>query len=459
MAIRPYPERASGGILARMRRLVALAFVLPLIAAQAPVDAPRTEPTEPLVPVTRMDSPLIGVRTADLHWVITTDATAGTLSELLPDTHVLGVADPIQRVRATGEVALVPASLVSIAVKTLELDGRFIWRDPDVAHWPLRVAASERSDAVADTWTVLAAGEIIFGRGVQERIENGFAGNARAAFTEVRDALRTADLTLATLEAPLSGNANRYCDSCMTFVGDERYAPAVADAGIDVVSLAANHIGDAGPQGILDTIRALDRAGIAHTGAGANAEAARRSVVTTAAGHRVAVLAYDGVSGPWYGATPSAAGSNPLWYDDPTFARVRMDVARASLDADEVIVLAHWGVEYEDHPRPEVVAAAYAMIEAGATAVIGDHPHWVQSVERYRGAYVAYGVGNFVFDQMWSEETREGSIHELSFWGDRLVSVRIMPTIIEDWYRPRFLTPDEPAYRTVMQRIWSHSLP
>ena len=441
-----------------MRRLVALVLALPLVAAQAPVDAPPSQPTEPLVPVTRMDSPLIGVRTSELSWVITPQTIAGDVSELLPKAHVLGVADPIQRVRATGEVALVPASLVSIAVKTLELDGRFIWRDTDALHWPLRVRTSE-ARPVADTWSVLAAGEIIFGRGVQERIENRFGGNAKAAFTEVRDTLRSADLTLATLEAPLSGNANRYCDTCMTFVGDERYAPAVADAGIDVVSLAANHIGDAGPQGVLDTIRALDRAGIAHGGAGANAEAARRPIYTTVRGHRVAVLAYDGVSGPWYGATRTVAGSNPLAYDDPTFAKVRMDVAQASHAADEVIVLAHWGVEYEDHPRPEVVAAAHAMIEAGATAVIGDHPHWVQSVERYRGAYIAYGVGNFVFDQMWSEETREGSVHELSFWGDRLVSVRIMPTLIEDWYRPRFLRPDEPAYRTVMDRIWGHSLP
>lgn len=240
-------------------------------------------------------------------------------------------------------------------------------------------------------------------------------------------------------------------------MGDERYAPALADAGIDVVSLAANHIGDAGPSGVVDTMRALDAARVKHAGAGATAAAAREPVVTTAAGHRVAILAYDAVSAAFYGATRTTAGTNPLAYDDPTFARVRIDVAKASLAADVVIVMTHWGIEYEDQPRPEVVAAAHAMVEAGATVVIGDHAHLVQSVERYRGAYIAYGVGNFVFDQMWSDETRQGSVHELTLWGDRLVSVRIMPTLIEDYYRPRFLRPDEPAYRTVMQRIWGHS--
>ena len=238
--------------------------------------------------------------------------------------------------------------------------------------------------------------------------------------------------------------------------GNERYAGAVASAGIDLVSLAANHIGDGGPKGVLDTIRVLDAAGVAHVGAGADTAAARRSVARTVLGHRIAFLAYDAIA-PYYGATATSAGSNILRHDDPTYAAVRMDVARASLDNDLVVVFAHWGTEYEDAPRADVVAAAHAMVEAGATVVIGDHPHWVQSVERYRGAYVAYGVGNFVFDQMWSDETRQGSLHELWFSGDRLVAVRIHPTLIEDYYRPRLLRPDEPAYRAVLARIWKHS--
>ena len=120
--------------------------------------------------------------------------------------------------------------------------------------------------------------------------------------------------------------------------------------------------------------------------------------------------------------------------------------------------MAHWGIEYEDSPQPQVVAAAHAMIEAGAAVVIGDHPHWVQSVESYRGAFITYGIGNFVFDQMWSMETREGSIEEISFDGARPVAVRIRPTIIDDYYRPRLLAPNEAAYRDTLARIWGHSV-
>ncbi len=439
-----------------MRRIVALVLAFPLLAMQAPLESPWTGPTLPLVPVTRMDSLVDGVRRSELREVIVPSGLDDARIEGVPGVVLISDPDPIARVRRTGEIALVPADEVTTAVKTLELDGRFFWREADRRAWPVRVPA-DAARPVESTWSVVAAGEMIFGRGVEERIEDRFRGDASAAFVGVREALRAADLTVATLEAPLSGKKNAWCESCMRFVGNESYAAAVAGAGIDVVSLAANHIGDAGAQGVLDTMRALDTAKVAHVGAGRNAETARLSLMTTAGGRRVAILAYNGVPPFTYGATRTSAGSHLLLHDDETYAAVRMDVARASLDADVVIVMAHWGIEYEAAPQPNVVAAAHAMVEAGAAVVIGDHPHWVQPVERYRGAYIAYGVGNFVFDQMWSEETREGSLHELWFSGDRLVAARIWPTLIEDYYRPRLLRPDEPAYRTVLARIWQHS--
>ncbi len=438
-----------------VRRSVALVLALPLLAMYPPLDSPSLPPTVPLVPVTRSDSALDGVRLSDLRRIVVPADLTDARIEGLPGILLAPDADPIARVRRTGEVAFVPAGMVTTAVKTLELDGHFFWRDADRRGWPVQLTG--RSDAIDQTWSVIAAGEMIFGRGVQERIEDRFRGDASAAFANVRDLLAGADLAVATLEAPLSGTKNVWCDTCMRFVGNEGYAQAIAGAGIDVVSLAANHSGDAGPKGVLDTIRALDEAKVAHVGAGANIERARERLVTSVGGRRVAFLAYDGVA-PYYAATSSAAGDNPLRADGGTYAALRTDIARASLDADVTIVLAHWGTEYEDAPRDDVVAVAHAMVDAGAAVVVGDHPHWVQSVERYRGAYIAYSVGNFVFDQMWSDETRQGSLHELWFSGDRLVAVRIRPTLIEDYYRPRPLRPEEPAYRTVLRRIWRRSV-
>ncbi len=157
-----------------------------------------------------------------------------------------------------------------------------------------------------------------------------------------------------------------------------------------------------------------------------------------------------------YRATATRAGHAALVHADG-YEAIRADIAAARRVADVVIVVTHWGIEYEDRPRPWIVEAAHAMIDAGADVVLGEHPHWVQSVEIYKGHYIAYSLGNFVFDQMWSIETRQGSLHRLFFDGTRLVSVRIVPTLLEDWHQPRPLAPDEPGYAQTLERIWRHS--
>jgi poly-gamma-glutamate synthesis protein (capsule biosynthesis protein) len=328
-------------------------------------------------------------------------------------------------------------------------------RAADTRQPAVDVAAGSVAVTRPYTWELLAAGGIIFGRGVQERVER--YNDPKRPFASMRDMVRRADLAIATLEAPLSGNANRYCDTCMTFVGNERYVSGIVDAGFDALSLAANHIGDAGPRGVTDSIRVLKGAGIAPFGAGANEADARRPALLKTAGGMVAFLGYSDVGPPSYVATATTAGHAPLTHDDG-YQQVRADIAAARAVADVVVVVTHWGVEYEDRPRPWVVAAAHAMIDAGADVVLGDHPHWVQSVELYGGGYIAYSLGNFVFDQMWSSETREGSIHRLFFDGSQLASVRIVPTLLEDWHQPRPLSPDEPAYAETMARIWRHSV-
>ena len=404
------------------------------------------------------------VRLADLGEVLVPASYATDARRLLPAARVVPV-DPdlavLARVRGRStEIALVPPSFVDASVKTLSIEGQLFW-DPrlDLARYPLRLPGRADVAGVAreSLWDLVAAGEMIFGRGVQWRIEDRFGGDARPAFARVREVTRAADLAVATLEAPLSGAHNRYCQSCFVFVGNEAYISGVSDAGIDLVTLAANHIGDAGPRGVVDTVRVLDAAHIAHVGAGANEQDARRSATVSARGVRVAFLGYTDVPPVDYVATATRAGSAWLSHDDPAYASVRADVAAARRLADLVVVMPHWGIEYEEKPRGVEVDAAHAMVDAGADIVIGDHPHWVQSVELYHGGYIAYGVGNFVFDQMWSRETREGSLHHLYFVGKRLVAARIAPTLIDDYFQPRLLTPAEPEFRETLERIWRNS--
>jgi len=425
---------------------------------------PTPAPPGYLVPVTGFMTLRDDIRLADMTDVFVPPAFESDAQRLLPKAKVTPVSPDaalLAKVRGRSTaIALLPPSLVDSSVKTLSLDGVSIW-DPraDLSAYPLRLDARPDAALPAGTrWDMLAAGEMIFGRGVQWRIEGRFNGDSRPAFDKVRDITQTATLAVATLEAPLSGAHNRYCDACVVFVGNEAYISGISDAGIDVVTLAANHIGDGGPQGVVNTVRVLDAANIAHVGAGSDVASAHRAAAVERGGKRIAFLGYTDVPPLEYVATAAKPGSAWLSHDDPTYAALRVEVAAAKAQADLLVVMTHWGIEYEDHPRDVEIAAAHAMVEAGADVIIGDHPHWVQSVELYRGAYITYGVGNFVFDQMWSTETREGSLQRLSFIGSRLMSVRIMPTLIEDYFQPRLLGASEPQYQQTLERIWAHSV-
>ena len=103
-----------------------------------------------------------------------------------------------------------------------------------------------------------------------------------------------------------------------------------------------------------------------------------------------------------------------------------------------LIVGMHWGVEYQNVALPGVKKLAGEMVELGADVVVGHHPHWVQDFETIEGKPVYYSLGNFVFDQMWSDETREGMAVKLVFEKDQLVSEKQMRVFMEEWAQPKW---------------------
>lgn len=120
---------------------------------------------------------------------------------------------------------------------------------------------------------------------------------------------------------------------------------------------------------------------------------------------------------------------------------------------DVLAVAFHWGAEYVSIPQPaagiaddDPVEIAHLAIDSGADWIIGNHPHWVQAVEIYKGKFIAYAHGNFIFDQMWSYETRVGVIGRYTFYDKQLVRVEFIPTLIQDYAQPVPMTgPDAQA--------------
>ncbi len=330
----------------------------------------------------------------------------------------------------------------------------------------------------AVVWTMVAGGDILLDRGVARAIKaqkhgvdfpfNG--GTARIASRHcctsfgwatvvaaptgnagaVRNLLQRADLALANFENP-APNLFRYHPHGTLFTADPHLIAGLKDAGIDYVSLGNDHIGDAGSVGLLQTLANLDRYGIRHSGAGKNVAAARAPAILTVDGLKVAILSYDTIARS-YGAGLTRPGSAQL-----TSAAVRQDVASArKAGAQLVIVYPHWGTEFSAKPSGREQALAHAVIDAGADLIIGNYSRLVGPLEIYKGHPIWYALGNFVFDQTWSEPTSEGLLLELTFSGSTLVQVRLRPTIILDSAQPNLLDPARDG-RVVLAKFYSDS--
>jgi len=299
-----------------------------------------------------------------------------------------------------------------------------------------------QSQAAPRPIRLLATGDIIPARCVyaQQLAYQDF----RHAFLATADGLRAADITVGSLDASLSDAGEPIgCVRTFSLLAPARSIEGLTFAGFDVMTVASNHAKDCGAsvcgdQALLDTLANLEAAGIAPVGGGRNLAEARSGRVLTVNGVRFAFLGYDEVATSDYGATGTTPGTAPL-----AFGLLGEDVARLRAEADVVIVLNHWGTEYTPIPTERQRGLAREAVSAGATLVIGNHPHAVQAVEFRESGFVAYALGNFVFDQDWSLETQQGVVMEAVFHGARLVSVRFLPIHIYDQHQPRWAEPLE----------------
>lgn len=136
---------------------------------------------------------------------------------------------------------------------------------------------------------------------------------------------------------------------------------------------------------------------------------------------------------------------------------LRVDIKAArKAGADVVIVFPHWGIEYRATPTDRQRSLGQAAIDAGADLVIGNHPHWAEGMEIYKGKPIWYALGNLVFDQTWSEPTMEGLTLELTFEGKKLVQIHMRSHLILDRAQPNFMDPAGSG-KVVMKQVWGAS--
>jgi poly-gamma-glutamate capsule biosynthesis protein CapA/YwtB (metallophosphatase superfamily) len=303
-----------------------------------------------------------------------------------------------------------------------------------------KTLAAARPDT-SPTWTLNALGDIIPGRTVYKIASQ--LKDQTAPYAKTADFTKNADLTLANLELSLSDNIP-HPTLGMTFSAPTSAIDGLKYAGIDAVNLANNHSHNDGSGPFLDTLAALDQRQIPYFGGGHNMTEAHTPRIMTVKGIRIALLGYSSIIGSVEAgnatsgmATLSMAPWGP--FEEAPVVQMEADIKAAKGQADLVFVYYHWGAEYTHTANADQRTVAHRAIDAGADLILGTHPHWVQGVEWYHGKLITYSLGNFVFDQDWSTETKQGVILSCMFQGTSLVEAKLTPYQIENFYQPRFV--------------------
>jgi poly-gamma-glutamate synthesis protein (capsule biosynthesis protein) len=319
---------------------------------------------------------------------------------------------------------------------------------------------------------LIAAGDLLIHAAVKRAARQAAAYDSdlthagwTARFRGIRDTIARADVAFVNLEVPIAPEVGRPLHG-EVFNAPSALAPALAEVGFDVISIANNHVFDQGPAGLLETLRHTEGAGLVAVGAGPTCAAAVAPRVIETAGHRVAFLAVSDLSNidDRAGETaPCAAFSGPVCAADcgpdrdaihfaidlpPLLNRIR----EARTRADTVVVSFHWQVEYITTPLSVYRPIAQSLVDAGADVVLGHHPHVLQPVERLTAAdgrptVVAWSLGNLISDMgrtfdpatsaVQKGDTRDGVLLDIELMpGAGVGAVRAIPT----WTRNNHLS-------------------
>lgn len=349
-----------------------------------------------------------------------------------------------------------------------------------------------QNQTTTSTATFLAVGDIMLSRNVALAIKNN--SNPNFPFLKISDTLKSTNFNFANLESPVApytvpfrlygapiqdilnhlGNGGRAIigGHSLIFAAPYNDVATLAKYDFEVLNLANNHALDQGPDGINGTLQTLNGLGIIHEGVGFNLDEAWQPAE---------VEAGNGIKICFIGASYSSINDGGKTTNDYVARiednnKLKISIDTAKSECDFVVVTMHAGTEYTRKPNSAQIAFAHAAIDDGADMVIGAHPHWVQTIEKYQGKYIFYSLGNFIFDQNFSEDVREGlalkiTINKTGVGADtirplqdmkkgddlqgprqpaRLDSIQLLPVIIQN-SQPRPATAEET--KNILQKI------
>ena len=289
--------------------------------------------------------------------------------------------------------------------------------------------------------TFLAVGDMMISRGVAKAIDR--AGSPTAPFDKMKDVFLSTDFNFGNLECPISGRENVVGKGLM-FNMRTKDLEGLKKYNFKVLNFANNHAMDQGLNGLLNTQKVLSENGITYLGTGENLEDAWTPKIYEVNGVKI------GFVGACYVSINDGSGAarNNYVARFQDMDRLKKAIEKLKADgADFIITTMHAGVEYTRKPHQPQIDFAKNSIDYGADMVIGAHPHWVQVFEQYKGKYIFYSLGNFIFDQTWSRDTQEGLALKITLDSKKsniqgnsktnVQQIELMPVVLENASTPR----------------------
>lgn len=300
--------------------------------------------------------------------------------------------------------------------------------------------------------TFLAVGDMMMSRGVNSVIAR--TNDPLRPFSGLVELLDSTDFNFGNLESPISGSDKPGPPHSLVFNTPIRNVEGLKRYKFKVLNLANNHALDQRAAGLENTRKVLAENEITYLGVGADLSEAWKPKIITVNGLKLGFLGASYAS-----VNDGGVARNNLVARIEDTEYLKNSLESLKKDADFIVVTMHAGVEYVRQPHQPQIDFAHAAIDYGADLVIGAHPHWIQIIEKYKDKYIFYSLGNFIFDQEWSQDTKEGLVLKVSLEGQiainpplntsnfrekaKLKEIELIPVIIENYSTPRLAKEEE----------------
>jgi len=287
------------------------------------------------------------------------------------------------------------------------------------------------------TINVILAGDIMLDRGVAYMIEKYGNNDPKFPFLKIADYFKTADVVFGNLEGPVS-NKGEKVGSIYSFRANPNMVEGLNFAGFNVISMANNHAFDYGREAFEDTMKRLKTTGIDCVGADFSGTEAFSPVIKNVDDIKIGFLAYTNLGSPYWEATTNTSGL--AWINEGLLGLAKQQIKTAKEKVNILIVSLHAGEEYQKTPTQFQIDFSRMAIDAGADIIVGHHPHVVQPDEIYKDKYIFYSLGNFIFDQSFSEETMQGEIVKVLIEDKKIKEAVPIDIKINGYFQPEILT-------------------